>query len=162
MTYRLLSALALACVLAPSAVQAAPAKGEAAAAKAADKAAAAKAALDEKEMIQSVEVSGLAFPVFGEDRKLKNYIFVSARLLVAEGKDPWKYREKGHFIREAILRAAHQNSFAMQEDYTKFDAARASEICLKAANAAIGETALVRMTFTQIASQKPKMREPRS
>jgi hypothetical protein len=145
--------LVAAVMMAPASALAAPPKAESA-----DKAAARKAAADEKEFIQSVEVSGLAFPVFDEEGRILNYIFVSGRLLVAEGKDPWKYREKGHFIRDAVLAAAHRSSFAMKDDYTRFDAERAAAECLKAANAAIGENALVRMTFTQIASQKPKMR----
>ena len=109
---------------------------------------------DEKEVARSVELGGLVFPVFDEKGKLKNYIFVSARMLVAEGRDPWKYREKGHFIRDAVVRAAHKTSFNMKGDYTKLDEKTASAECLKVANAVIGEKdVLVSMTFTQIASQ---------
>lgn len=110
--------------------------------------------LDEKEMARSVELSGLVFPVFTKRGKLLNYLFVNARLKVAEGKDPWKYREKGHFIRDAILRAAHRTSFGDEKDKTKLNEAVAMAECIKAANASVSENgAFVGMAFTQIASQ---------
>lgn len=109
---------------------------------------------DEKEVSRSVELGGLVFPVFDEKGKLKNYLFVNARMLVGPGKDPWKYREQAHFIRDAVIRAAHRTSFDLKNDPTKLDEKRAAAECLKVANETIGEKdALVTMTFTQIASR---------
>lgn len=109
---------------------------------------------EEKEVARSVSLDGLVFPVFDEKGKLKNYLFVNARMLVGSGKDPWKYREKQHFIRDAVLRAAHRTSFNAKGDFAKLDEKFAAAECLKAGNAAVGESdALVSMTFTQIASQ---------
>ena len=39
------------------------------------------AAPDEAEVARSVELGGMVFPVFDENRKLKNYLFISARML---------------------------------------------------------------------------------
>lgn len=115
---------------------------------------AAEQTADEKEVARSVQLDGMAFPVFDTKGKLKNYLFINARMLVGPGKDPWKYREKGHFIRDAVVRAAHRISFADAKDMNKLDEKLAAAECLKAANQAIGEKdALVTMTFTQIASQ---------
>ncbi|MEP7211045.1 MAG: hypothetical protein ABI740_09435, partial [Alphaproteobacteria bacterium] len=109
---------------------------------------------DEKEVARSVELGGLAFPVFQKDGKLRGYLFVNARMLVGPGKDPWKYREKAHFIRDAVIRSAHRTSFNLDGDFNKLDEKLAARECLKAANEIIGEpNALVSMTFTQIASQ---------
>jgi hypothetical protein len=109
---------------------------------------------DEKDVGRTVELGGLVFPVFSEDGRLRNYLFVNARMTVAPGKDPWKYREQAHFIRDAVLRAAHRTSFGSAKDTAKLDEKIAAKECLKAANEAVGETgALVEMTFTQIASQ---------
>ncbi len=108
----------------------------------------------EKEIARSIELGGLVFPVFDEDQNLRNYLFVNARMLVADGKDPWKYREQSHFIRDAVIRASHRISFHTAADMSKLDEKRAAIESLKAANAALGETGvLVSMTFTQIASQ---------
>jgi hypothetical protein len=109
---------------------------------------------EEADVARSVELGGLVFPVFDDNRKLKNYLFVNARMLAGPGKDVWKYREQQHFIRDAIVRASHKVSFNVKGNFKKLDEKLASAECLKAANAVIGEKdALVEMTFTQIASQ---------
>lgn len=108
----------------------------------------------EAEVARSIELGGLVFPIFDEHRKLRNYLFVSARMLAGPGKDVWKYREQQHFIRDAIVRASHKVSFNVAGNYKKLDEKIAAAECLKAANAVVGEKdALVTMTFTQIASR---------
>ena len=109
---------------------------------------------NEAEVARSLELGGLVFPVFDEKLKLKNYLFISARMLAGPGKDVWKYREQQHFIRDGILRAAHKTSFHAKGNLKKLDETLAAAECLKAANQIVGEQgALVQMTFTQIASQ---------
>jgi hypothetical protein len=109
---------------------------------------------DDKEIARSIDLSGLVFPVFDEKGKLKNYLFVSARMLAGPGKDVWKYREQQHFIRDAIVRAAHRTSFGLKGDVTKLDEKLAAAECIRIANETVGDRdALVTMTFTQIASQ---------
>jgi len=108
----------------------------------------------DKDVGRTVELGGLVFPVFNKDRKLQNYLFVNARMTVASGKDPWKYREQAHFIRDAILRAAHKTSFGSPTNPGVLDEKVAAEESLRAANEVVGEAnALTEMTFTQIASQ---------
>lgn len=110
---------------------------------------------EEAEVARSVEMGGLVFPIFDEKQKLRNYLFVSARMLAGPGKDVWKYREQQHFIRDAIVRVSHKVSFNVSGDYKKLDEKLAAAECLKVANLALGEKdALVSMTFTQIASQR--------
>jgi hypothetical protein len=112
------------------------------------------AAPDEVEVARSVELGGMVFPVFDDHRKLKNYLFISARMLAGPGKDVWKYREQQHFIRDAIVRASHKVSFHQKGNVRKLDEKLAAAECIKAANAVLGEKdALVTMTFTQIASR---------
>jgi hypothetical protein len=148
MTRRKLFLAVLACLAAtPLALASPPAGGHGAADE----------SPDEKEVARSVELGGLVFPVFDEKGKLKNYLFVNARMLVGPGKDPWKYREQAHFIRDAVVRAAHKTSFNMKSDPTKLDEKLAAAECLKAANEVVGQKdALVTMTFTQIASRAGK------
>jgi hypothetical protein len=117
-------------------------------------AAANPAEADEKEIARSIELGGLVFPVFDEKGRLQNYIFVNARMLVGPGKDPWRYRERAHFVRDAVLRAAHRTSFGVKGDSSKLDEQLAIAECIRVANEVLGESnALVSMTFTQIASQ---------
>jgi hypothetical protein len=108
----------------------------------------------DSEVARSIDLGGLAFPMFDDEGRLMNYLFVNARMLVAPGKDQWKYREKAHTIRDGIIRAAHRVSFDLNGDYTKLDEQLAEKECIRAANESIGEKdALVSMTFTQVASQ---------
>jgi hypothetical protein len=119
----------------------APAHGEATEAK-------------DSEVARSIDLGGLVFPMFDDKGKLQNYLFVNARMVVAPGKDQWKYREKAHIIRDSIVRIAHRTSFDLNGDYTKLDEALAAKECIKVANESIGEKdALVTMMFTQVASQ---------
>jgi hypothetical protein len=109
---------------------------------------------DEAEVARSIELGGMVFPVFDEKRKLRNYLFISARMLSGPGKDVWKYREQLHFIRDAIVKASHRVSLHAKDNFKKLDEKLAAAECLKAANAVVGEKdALVTMTFTQIASR---------
>lgn len=110
----------------------------------------------EAEVAQSIDLGGMVFPIFDENRKLKNYLFVSARMLAGPGKDVWKYREKLHFIRDAIVRVSHRTSFNVKGNFKKLDEKLTAAECLKAANEVIGEKdGLIQMTFTQVASQAP-------
>jgi len=52
----------------------------------------------EAEVARSVELGGIVFPVFDEKRKLRNFLFINARMLAGPGKGVWKYREQQHFI----------------------------------------------------------------
>ena len=139
---RLLLAVLIATGAVPSqAAPPAPAHGDTAEAK-------------DAEVARSIDLGGLVFPMFDDDGKLENYIFVNARMVVAPGKDQWKYREKAHIIRDSIVRIAHRMSFDLDGDYTRLDEELAARECLKAANDSIGERdALVTMMFTQVASQ---------
>lgn len=108
---------------------------------------------EDKEVARSVELNAMVFPVI-VDNKLVNYLFVNARMRVADGRSIWTYREQAHFIRDAVLRATHRESVHLKGDPTRIDEAKAIRICLEAANEAVGETdALISMTFTQVASQ---------
>lgn len=108
----------------------------------------------EAEVARSVELGGMVFPMFDEKRKLKNYLFISARMLAGPGKDVWNYREQQHFIRDAIVKVSHKISFHAKGNFKKLDEKVAAAECLKAANGIVGEAdALVTMTFTQIASR---------
>lgn len=109
--------------------------------------------VSEKEIAKSVELIGLVFPVFDDGYRLKNYLFVNARLVVADGKDTWKFREQAHMVRDAVLREAHRSSLHYGDDYGKLDIERATKECLKAGNLAVGEDAFVSVAFTQIDSQ---------
>ena len=115
---------------------------------------AAGASDDEKEANRAVEMNAIVFPVIIDDR-LVNYLFINSRLIVADGKSTWKFREKAHVIRDALLRAVHRTSVHLEGHPGRLDQALAEEVCIKAANEIMGEEAFTAMTFQQVASQRP-------
>ena len=110
-------------------------------------------AISDKEIARSIELIGLAFPVFDDGYKLRKYLFVNARFVVADGKDTWEFREQAHILRDAVLRHAHKHSFHVSDNYTELDIERATKECLEIGNRAVGENAFASVTFTQIVVQ---------
>lgn len=62
--------------------------------------------------------------------KIKNYIFVQARLLPAPGADLMKLQEKEPYYRDALVRAAHRTAFNPPGDWTSVDKARFEAVLL--------------------------------
>ncbi len=110
-----------------------------------------------KEFARAIDLPGLVVPIFDDTRKLRGYIFLNARFLVAEGRDVWKYRDKAHFIRDQVLGLAHKVSLSAKDNPALLDEALASREFLKTANQAVGENgAIVKVTFNKIAAQMRK------
>ncbi|MDZ4776931.1 MAG: hypothetical protein SGJ23_09115 [Alphaproteobacteria bacterium] len=76
---------------------------------------------EEAESARAVDVLNLVVPVVREGR-LVNYVFVNARIMLSPGTDVWRARDKGHFLRDALLKAVHRQSIA---DSTRDDAINA-------------------------------------
>ncbi len=109
---------------------------------------------EEKEINRSVELNAMVFPVFDKDRKLVNYLYVNARMLVADGKGVWDFREKAHIVRDVVLRAAHRESVHLEGNFTRIDEEKAEKIFIETVNRELGENAFSGMTFLQVASQE--------
>jgi hypothetical protein len=82
-----------------------------------------------------VDIPTVSLPAFSEDEELLGYFFVNVRLVVVEGVDAWRVREKAHIVRDAIIRAGHRRAIA--------DSAEAADIDVDYARAilrdAVGE-----------------------
>ncbi|MBL8560111.1 MAG: hypothetical protein JNM47_15410 [Hyphomonadaceae bacterium] len=72
----------------------------------------------EAESARAVDVLNLVVPVVREGR-LVNYVFLNARIQLSPGTDVWRARDKGHFLRDALLKAVHRQSIV---DSTRDDA----------------------------------------
>lgn len=66
---------------------------------------------EEAESARAMDVLNLVVPVVREGR-LVNYVFVNARIQLSPGTDVWRARDKGHFLRDALLKAVHRQSIA--------------------------------------------------
>lgn len=80
----------------------------------------------EAESARALDVLNLIVPVV-RDGRLVNYLFINARIQIAPGADIWSTREKGHFLRDALLKAVHRQSVvdASRDDALNTPAAQA-------------------------------------
>ncbi|KAF0179208.1 MAG: hypothetical protein IV086_05935 [Hyphomonadaceae bacterium] len=61
----------------------------------------------EAESARAMDVMNLIVPVVRGGR-LVNYVFINARIQLTPGTDIWRARDKGHFLRDALLKAVHR------------------------------------------------------
>ncbi len=62
----------------------------------------------------SAMIPTLVVPIT-RDGHLVNYVFLSIRLVLANNVDAWKVRAKTHFMRDALVKQAHQHPFHFSE-----------------------------------------------
>jgi hypothetical protein len=74
--------------------------------------------VDEKKAGKGVELPMIILPVSNHGR-LENYLFLSVRINLQKDLDPWVFREKSHFISDAIIRNSHDlEENLVKEDHT--------------------------------------------
>ncbi len=101
---------------------------------------------DAVETSRTMDAPYIAVPIVREGR-LVNYLFVSIRVEIAPGVDLWRTREKAHFLRDALVRAAHANALAAASDINALDEARAIQVFRTAAAQVLGERAVRGVTI---------------
>lgn len=87
---------------------------------------------EEAESARAMDVLNLVVPVVRQGR-LVNYVFVNARIQLGPGVDIWKTRDKGAFLRDALLKAVHRRDIV--------DSQRNDALNTPAAVALIGDVA---------------------
>lgn len=73
--------------------------------------ASAQPAASEAATSRTMDAAYIAVPVV-RSGQLVNYIFVSLRVDVSPAVDLWRTRERAHFLRDALIRAAHASDLA--------------------------------------------------
>jgi hypothetical protein len=91
----------------------------------------------EGESARAMDVLNLIVPVVRNGR-LVNYLFVNARIQLSTGVDPFRTREKGHFLRDALLKAVHRRSIADATRDDQIDRAAAQALILEVARQQLG------------------------
>jgi len=90
---------------------------------------------------RSMDAPYLAVPVVREGQ-LVNYLFVSLRIEISPSVDLWRTRERAHFLRDALVRASHDNDLVDPRDNNVLNESRAVEVYRAAAVEALGERAV--------------------
>lgn len=102
----------------------------------------------------ALSIAGLGLPVIADGR-LRNYVFVSLRLMLGAGKTPEQMKAKEAFFRDALVKAAHRTPFTVQGDWTRLDERRMSAALVTAANTISGRGSVARV---EIVAQNPRRR----
>jgi hypothetical protein len=95
----------------------------------------------EGESARAMDVLNLIVPVVRNGR-LVNYLFVNARIQLASGIDVFRTREKGHFLRDALLKAVHRRSVASPDRDDQLDQPAAQALILAVARQVLGANAV--------------------
>lgn len=103
------------------------------------------------DVTRSMDAPYLAVPVV-RDGRLVNYLFVSIRVDVAQGVDLWRTREKAHFLRDALIRAAYSQPLTNPNAPNTLDEARAIAVFRAAAIQTLGERAVGRVSIVSMYS----------
>jgi hypothetical protein len=103
---------------------------------------------------QSLNMPGVGLPIIAEGR-LRNYVFVSLRLHLGGSATPETMRTKEAFLRDALVRSAHQTPFVVADDWTRIDGVAMCASLMRSAAAIAGRGAVTRV---EIVSQAPRRR----
>lgn len=104
----------------------------------------------------AVEIENLGLPVIADGR-LRNYVFVKVRLVLAAGKPQDAVRAKAPHLRDALVRAAHATPFTRPNDWNSLDARALSAAMMRAAATIVGRGTIARV---ELAAQTPRRRLP--
>lgn len=102
-----------------------------------------------EESPRAVDLLLVPMPAF-HGRRLDAYFFVSIRLTVADGINIWDVRGKSHYLRDAVIRAAHTTSIGDPNDAERIEIETAQAVITAAAADVLGPDVIVDIAFTAI------------
>lgn len=100
---------------------------------------------------QFIYVQNLVTPVV-RDGRLVNYLFINCRIQMAPGVDVWRAREKGHFLRDALIRAVHRRSLASPDRVDQLDQAAAQALITSVARQVLGAQSVASVQIVGVSS----------
>ena len=112
------------------------------------------AANAEADTSRAMEAAYIAVPVV-RDGRLVNYLFVTVRVDIAPNVDLWRTRERAHFLRDALLRAAHRTPLADAAHADQLNRPVALAAFRTAAQQALGAGAVRGVTIAAVNSSRP-------
>lgn len=98
-----------------------------------------------------LETPNLVTPIVRQGQ-LRNYVYVTVRVVTPEGVDAQALREKGHFLRDALLRATHDQDLADPTRDDQLNQARATAVFTQVAKSVLGEASVQEVQLLFITS----------
>lgn len=105
------------------------------------------------EASRSMDAPYIAVPVV-RDGRLVNYLFVTLRVDISPSVDLWRTRERAHFLRDALVRAAHRTALADASRDDQLNNQLATATFRAAAQQALGERAVRNLTIVSAYSAR--------
>lgn len=102
----------------------------------------------------SLNIAGVGLPIISGGR-IRNYVFVTIRLSLADGHTPEQMRAKEPYYRDALVRAAHRTPFVLADDWTRVDDHAISTWLMRNSAAISGAGSI---TAAEVALQTPRRR----
>ena len=106
---------------------------------------------EEGESARAMDVLNLVTPVVRNGR-LVNYLFINARIQLSPSVDLWRTREKGHFLRDALLKAVHRRSVAAADRDDQIDPAATQALITAVARQTLGANAVRSVEILSVSS----------
>ena len=102
---------------------------------------------------QYVDLRTVGLPIVSKG-ELVNYVFVYIRINLTSASNVSKLREMEPFFRDALIRSAHRQSFALASDFGKIDAPRLSASLMRDAVAIAGPGQIRSVVVTSQVSRR--------
>lgn len=113
----------------------------------------------QKPVGQYVDLAPLALPVV-EGGRLRNYVFVNVRLLLAPRVDPIRLRDKEPYFRDALVRAAHRRPFTVPSNWNVIDVDAMKRVMLDQAQTIAGRGTVIGVTLTGAPAPQHRLPAP--
>ena len=101
-----------------------------------------------------LNLPGMGLPVITEGR-VRNYVFIVLKLHLGAGHTVEAVRAKEAYLRDALVRSAHQTPFVLPDTWVALDTAALSASLIRSASALIGRGAVARV---EVVSQTARRR----
>ena len=108
---------------------------------------------------QYVDLRTVGLPIVSKG-ELVNYVFVYIRINLTSASNVSKLREMEPFFRDALIRSAHRQSFALASDFGKIDAPRLSASLMRDAVAIAGPGQIRSVVVTSQVSRRRVITAP--
>lgn len=102
----------------------------------------------------SLNIAGVGLPII-VDGRIRNYVFVTVKLTLADGHTPQQMRAKEPYYRDALVRAAHRTPFVLADDWTRVDEAAVGAALMRLAPTISGPGSIA---AAEVALQTPRRR----
>ena len=104
---------------------------------------------DQAQSLHSVDIPVVVAPI-AVNGHLVNYAFLSIRVVLHKNVDSWKMRTKAHFMRDAVLRAAHAEPFGKSGERSLLDEERTLKLVRTAIKPWVSDAQLDHIEFLSI------------